>query len=60
MIGYFKLIIVYFHSRNRNEVMHLLRRNPNLDKSLLAEKFPTVDIAKLVRENKVRGHYVPE
>lgn len=40
--------------------MHLLKRNPNLDKTLLAEKFPNVDIAKMIRENKTRGHYVPE
>lgn len=43
-------------SRDRNEVMHLLRRNPNLSQDLLARRYPTVDIAKLIREDKIRGH----
>lgn len=46
-------------NRDRNEVMHLLRRNPNLSKDLLAERFPHVDIKKLVREDKIKGHFVP-
>lgn len=39
--------------------MHLMRRNPNLSRELLAERYPNVDIAKLVRDDKVRGHFVP-
>lgn len=50
----------YYSSRERNEVMHLLRRNPNLSRDLLAQKYPNVDIQKMVREDKIRGHYVPQ
>ncbi|GAB0097959.1 Ribosomal protein L47, mitochondrial [Sergentomyia squamirostris] len=46
-------------NRNRNEVMHLLRRFPNLDKKMLAEKFPDVDIDKLLERDMCRGHFVP-
>ncbi|XP_055691414.1 39S ribosomal protein L47, mitochondrial [Lutzomyia longipalpis] len=45
--------------RNRNEVMHLLRRFPHLDKKMLAEKYPDVDIDKLLEKDMCRGHYVP-
>jgi large subunit ribosomal protein L47 len=47
-------------NRDRNQVMHLIRRNPNLDRNVLAEKFPNVDIAKLLRDDKTRGHFVPK
>lgn len=47
-------------NRDRNQVMHLLRRNPNLDRSILAEKYPHVNIDKLVKDDKIRGHYVPK
>lgn len=40
--------------------MHLLRRNPNISHSLLAQQYPHVDIAKMVREDKIRGHFVPQ
>ncbi|KAM7362817.1 mitochondrial ribosomal protein L47 [Cochliomyia hominivorax] len=46
-------------NRSRNEVMMLLRRNPNLDLDLLRRKFPDVDIDKLINTDKIRGHYVP-
>lgn len=47
-------------NRDRNQVMHLLRRNPNMDRQVLAEKFPGVDIEKLVRDDKIRGHFIPK
>mgnify|MGYP004607668779 CR=1 FL=1 len=40
--------------------MMLLRRNPNLDMEVLRRKYPEVDIAKLRREDKTRGHFVPK
>lgn len=40
--------------------MHLLRRYPNLSKDLLRQKYPSVDIDKLVRDDKIRGHFAPE
>uniref|UniRef100_A0A1I8Q4N9 Large ribosomal subunit protein uL29m n=1 Tax=Stomoxys calcitrans TaxID=35570 RepID=A0A1I8Q4N9_STOCA len=47
-------------NRSRNEVMMLLRRNPNLDVDLLRSKYPDVDIDKLKSSDKVRGHYIPK
>lgn len=47
-------------NRNRNEVMHLLKRNPNLDRDMLREKFPDVNIDQLGKADKFRGHYVPK
>lgn len=46
-------------NRDRNHVMHLLRRFPNLDKDMLADKYPSVDIKKLVRNDAIRGHHPP-
>lgn len=50
---------LYFR-RNRNEVMMLLRRNPNINREMLMEKYPDVDIDILIRKDKTRGHYVPK
>ncbi|XP_002072878.4 39S ribosomal protein L47, mitochondrial [Drosophila willistoni] len=47
-------------NRSRNEVMMILRRNPNFDLSVLRRQFPDVDVDKLVNEDKTRGHYVPK
>ncbi|CRL06057.1 CLUMA_CG018887, isoform A [Clunio marinus] len=47
-------------NRDRNEVIHLLKRNPDLDKQMLQEKYPTVDIPMLEKKDKFRGHYVPK
>lgn len=47
-------------NRDRNEVVHLLKRNPELDRNLLRQKFPTVDIDKLERRDAFRGHHVPK
>ncbi|XP_059621399.1 large ribosomal subunit protein uL29m [Phlebotomus argentipes] len=46
-------------NRNRNHVMKLLRRFPNMDKKMLAEKYPDVDIDKLLEKDLCRGHFVP-
>ncbi|XP_061390306.1 large ribosomal subunit protein uL29m [Musca vetustissima] len=46
-------------NRSRNEVMMLLRRNPNMDVDFLKRKFPNVNIDKLKESDKIRGHYVP-
>lgn len=48
------------NNRDRNEVTHLLKRNPSLNMQTLRQKYPKVDIEKLVREDKFRGHYVPK
>ncbi|XP_075145905.1 mitochondrial ribosomal protein L47 [Haematobia irritans] len=47
-------------NRSRNEVMMLLRRNPNMDIDVLQRKYPNVDIDKLKSSDKIRGHYVPK
>jgi len=47
-------------NRDRNQVIHLLKRNPDLDKNLLKRKFPSVDIEKLEKGDKFRGNYVPK
>lgn len=47
-------------NRDRNEVIHLLKRNPNLDKRVLQERFPQVNIERLEKFDKTRGHFVPK
>ncbi|XP_067647666.1 large ribosomal subunit protein uL29m [Eurosta solidaginis] len=47
-------------NRSRNEVMMLLRRNPNIDLEMLGRKYPNVNVNKLLRDDKTRGHYVPK
>lgn len=47
-------------NRDRNEVTHLLKRNPDMSMRSLRQKYPKVDIDKLVREDKFRGHYTPK
>lgn len=47
-------------NRDRNEVVHLLKRNPELDRAVLRQKFPSVDIDKLSRRDAFRGHHVPK
>ncbi|KAH8418485.1 hypothetical protein KR009_005228 [Drosophila setifemur] len=46
-------------NRSRNEVVMILRRNPDFDLEVLRRKFPDVNIEKLRNEDKARGHYVP-
>lgn len=43
-------------NRNRNQVMHLLKRFPHIDINLLKEKYPGVDIDKIIRNDKARPH----
>lgn len=47
-------------NRDRNEVIHLLKRNPDLDKRLLQEKYPQVNIERLEKLDKFKGHFVPK
>ncbi|XP_011196970.2 39S ribosomal protein L47, mitochondrial [Zeugodacus cucurbitae] len=47
-------------NRSRNEVMMMLRRNPNIDIQILRRKYPDVDVDKLLRDDKTRGHFVPK
>lgn len=47
-------------NRERNEVAHLLKRNPELDTATLQAKFPQVNIERLARNDKMRGHFVPK
>lgn len=47
-------------NRSRNQVMMLLRRNPNLSVELLQKKYPDVDVGKLLKTDKTRGHFVPK
>ena len=46
-------------NRNRNHVMRLLQRYPDLDLKVLAEQYPDVNIQKLIDSDMIRGHYVP-
>uniref|UniRef100_A0A1Y9HAL9 Large ribosomal subunit protein uL29m n=1 Tax=Anopheles farauti TaxID=69004 RepID=A0A1Y9HAL9_9DIPT len=41
-------------NRERNEVVHLLRRFPNIDRETLAQRFPSVDVEKLYKLDKIR------
>uniref|UniRef100_A0A182J168 Large ribosomal subunit protein uL29m n=1 Tax=Anopheles atroparvus TaxID=41427 RepID=A0A182J168_ANOAO len=41
-------------NRERNEVVHLLRRFPNIDRQTLAQRFPSVDVEKLYKLDKIR------
>lgn len=44
-------------NRDRNEVMHLLKRFPNMDRAVLAQKYPSVDVEKLLKQDKIRGNF---
>lgn len=47
-------------NRDRNEVVHLMKRYPHLDKKLLQTKFPSVNIDRLEKLDKFRGHHIPK
>ena len=47
-------------NRDRNQIVHLLKRNPELDRGILQQKYPNVNIERLVKSDKARGHYVPK
>lgn len=50
---------IFFLSRDRNHVMHLMKRYPNMDMEAVKQQYPSVDIEKIKSYHKVRGHYVP-
>lgn len=47
-------------NRDRNHVGYLLKRNPDLDRGLLQRKYPHVNIERLEKMDKFRGHFVPK
>lgn len=47
-------------NRDRNQVVHLLKRNPELSRNMLQQKYPHVNIERLVKLDKTRGHFVPK
>lgn len=47
-------------NRNKNHVIKLLQRFPELDLNLLKDKYPDVDIDKILAKDLVRPHYVKE
>lgn len=46
-------------SRDRNHVMHLMKRYPNMDMEAVKKLYPSVDTDKIKNYTKTRGHYVP-
>lgn len=46
-------------NRDKNHVIRLLRRFPNLDRSMLQEKYPSINFDALKSKDVYRGHYVP-
>lgn len=47
-------------NRERNHVKQLLSRFPDLDRKLLAKKYPSVNIEYHESRNQIKGHYVPK
>lgn len=50
---------IYF-SRDRNHVMGLMKRFPNLDIEAVKEEYPEVDIDKCRQAKKARGNFLPK
>ncbi|XP_050536093.1 39S ribosomal protein L47, mitochondrial [Daktulosphaira vitifoliae] len=46
-------------NRDKNHVMHLMKRYPNLDMEAVKQQFPSVDIEKIKDYKKARGHFAP-
>ncbi|XP_050428636.1 39S ribosomal protein L47, mitochondrial [Adelges cooleyi] len=46
-------------NRDKNHVMHLMKRFPNMDMEAVKQQYPSVDIEKIKNYKKARGHYVP-
>lgn len=44
-------------NRERNEVMGLLKRYPSMDRATIGAKYPSVDIDKMLKYDKIRGNY---
>lgn len=49
----------FFLSRDKNHVIHLMKRFPNMDMEAVQQQYPSVDIKKIKNYSNVRGHYVP-
>jgi large subunit ribosomal protein L47 len=47
-------------NRDKNHVIRLLSRFPNLDRTLLKEKYPLINFDTLSKKDLYRGHYVPK
>lgn len=47
-------------NRDRNEVVHLMKRFPHLDKKTVQAKYPNVNIDRLEKRDMFRGHQVPK
>lgn len=47
-------------NRDRNEVVHILKRFPDISLELLREKFPDVDIDRIIKRDMARGHHIRE
>ncbi|XP_012265622.2 39S ribosomal protein L47, mitochondrial [Athalia rosae] len=45
--------------RERNHVMHLIKRFPNMDPEAIKKHYPNVNLEKLAQKSKSRGHYAP-
>jgi large subunit ribosomal protein L47 len=45
--------------RDRNHLIRLIRRFPDLDRNMLQEKYPNVAVRNLEKKDLFRGHYVP-
>ena len=52
----FPCFIFSCFSRERNHVMGLVKRFPDLDLEAVKEKYPSVDIEKILTNKKTRGH----
>lgn len=55
----FVILFIFVFSRDKNHVMQLMKRYPNMDMEALKQKYPSVDIEKIKNYSKVNGHYVP-
>ncbi|XP_046741437.1 39S ribosomal protein L47, mitochondrial [Diprion similis] len=47
-------------NRDRNHVMHLMKRFPNLDLEAVKQQYPGVDIENIKSHKKAQGHFVPQ
>lgn len=47
-------------NRDRNHLIRLLSRFPDLDQQMLAEKYPHIDFDTLRKKDRFRGHFVPK
>lgn len=46
-------------NRDKNHIIRLLRRFPNIDRSILKERYPSINFDALKTKDLYRGHYVP-